>query len=181
MQIIKYPNPILTTPCVKVHITQEIIDFVSETIEFMKTGQWWSRPAGLAANQVGKNWRIFILNGEKDESEVFINPEIIWTTRAPKNTRIEGCYSLIDGQYYRTQRSPSLTLKWQDTQGEWSERRYNGLMAEVVQHEMEHLDGNLCIPEDVIKRELEEYNRILEEKRKEMIRKDAIPMETLNK
>lgn len=165
MEIVHYPHTVLTTPCVPVEITPEVVDFVDELIAFMKDDTLWGNCAGLAANQVGKNWRLFVLNGElKDgsDSQVFINPEIVWVTKAPKDTFQEGCYSLQEGQFYRTERAPSIALKWQDLDGGWHEKRYNGLMAQVIQHEMEHLEGKLCAPEDYLAKVREVYEKLTE-------------------
>ena len=152
MKIIKYPNDILTTPCLPVEINDEVEDFVWEMVKFMKGGSLWGTVTGLAANQVGKNWRIFVLNTGKDpyDAKIYINPEMPWMTKAPKNIYTEGCYSLTDNQFYHTNRAPSIRLKWQDIDRVWHEERFNGVMAQVIQHEYDHLEGHLCVPKDML-------------------------------
>ena len=109
---------------------------------------------GLAAPQIGKSLRIFITK-PTDESEisVFINPEIKekssekdYIKRSKKNTskraskKLEGCLSLpnIWGPVLR---SPSLTLSYLDEKGIHHEQKFNGFMATIIQHEMDHLNG----------------------------------------
>lgn len=160
MNIVSYPNEILTTPCAPItQITEDVRLFAMQVIEFMKDeSSLWGNVAGLAANQVGKSIRMFVINGEEEngsDSQVFINPEIIWTTRAPKEIHKEGCYSLANHAYYRTERPPSVTLKWQDLEGMTHEQRYNGIMAQIIAHECDHLNGKLCVDESVLKAELD--------------------------
>lgn len=77
--------------------------------------------------------------------DLFINPEITWRTGAPLDLCEEGCYSLQEGRFdYKVHRYPSIRLKWQDLTGTWHEGRFNGKKAQVIQHEMAHLDGFLC-------------------------------------
>ena len=139
MELLKYPNPILLQKCEPVNeINDDIKDFVKMLALFISHGLRWGSPTGLTAPQVGRPIRLFIAIGE-----VFINPEIVWKTRAVENFK-EGCYSLEEGKFdYSVWRAPSIRLKWQDLQGEWHEQRFNGFKAQVLQHECDHLDGIL--------------------------------------
>jgi peptide deformylase len=140
LKLVKYPDPVLLRPCRPVKkINAGVREFVKEMALFMTTGLKWGVPMGLAAPQVGMDLRIFIALGE-----VFINPEIVWMTKAPKSVCHEGCYSLDENNFgYRVERASSVRLKWMDLKGNWNERRFNGFNAEVIQHEMDHLDGKL--------------------------------------
>ena len=140
MELIKYPDPILLGKCEPVkEINDEIKEFVKELTIFMLQGIKWGTPMGLTAVQVGRPIRLFIAIGE-----VFINPEITWVTKAPKDTVKEGCYSLEDNSFeYVVERAPSIRMKWQDLNGEWKEERFNGFKAQILQHEYDHLDGIL--------------------------------------
>ncbi len=122
--------------------------FVAEMGRFMFRGIPWGRPLGLAAPQIGKNIRLFITNeGSKEKSgdiRVFINPILIWATKAPMQVWNEGCFSLEREKYdYSVRRYPSIAIRFQHTDGKWYEERFNGIKAQVIQHEMDHLDGVL--------------------------------------
>jgi len=97
---------------------------------------------GLAAPQVGVSYRIFIANVE-NKIFVFINPEV----KHFSNDVIpfeEGCLSAqkIWGPVVR---SKKLTIKALDENGKPIKIRAKGLLARVIQHEMDHLDGKLFI------------------------------------
>lgn len=76
--------------------------------------------------------------------KVYINPE--WTpTRAPKETIIEGCYSVGHDKTYKVPRSKYGWAKYQTIDGEWRENeKIRGIDAVVFQHELDHLDGKCC-------------------------------------
>jgi len=152
MELIKYPNPILLTRSEPVEITPEVRDFVFEMFSFMKTLPFTFKDkfdqdrkrsvAGLAAPQVGKNWRIFIA-----QNNVYINPEITWMPKAGMNPCKEGCFSLEPGVDYPISRAYAVKLKWQDLKGNSYEQRFNDFTAQVIQHEYDHLEGRLCCGE----------------------------------
>lgn len=97
---------------------------------------------GLAAPQVGHSLTIFIINVE-DKIYVFINPEIkdISEDKIPFE---EGCLSVqkIWGPVVRPKK---LTIKAVDENGKPIKIRAKGLLARVIQHEMDHLNGILFI------------------------------------
>lgn len=103
----------------------------------------WGNPVGMAANQIGDDRAVFIAEGV-----VYINPEIVWVTRAPQDIALEGCYSLEANKNFSVSRAPSIMVKWQDMKGNEYERRFNGFHARVIQHEMDHLLGKLCSDHD---------------------------------
>lgn len=139
MEIVKYPNKILKKKSTKVDINKELISFVIEMKDFMNKQLKWGTVVGLAAPQVGRNVRLFFAQGQ-----LYINPEIIWITKERYECQ-EGCYSLEKNKFdYKVDRAPSIKLRWQDLQGKWREKRFNGFAAQVIQHEMDHLEGKLC-------------------------------------
>ena len=143
LQLIIYPNPILLKKSETVELTTEIKKFCLDMEEFYRQGLTWGKPVGLAAPQVGKNWRIFIVLGE-----IFINPEILWTPNGPKTEFLEGCYSLEQGKFdYKVSRPYSVTLKWTDLNGETHTKRFKGNEAQIILHEFDHLEGKLCCGE----------------------------------
>lgn len=113
----------------------------------------------LAAPQVGVSYRIFIVRRDrvvpaKNEGEVeaeectatvdvYINPEIIKTSRRRARTD-EGCLS-VRGIYGTTLRHERATVRARRENGTSFERGGGGLLAQIFQHETEHLDGTLFI------------------------------------
>lgn len=99
----------------------------------------------IAAPQIGENLRIFIINGAivglKDI--VFINPEIIKVSKKRKKME-EGCLS-IRWLYGEVKRGEKVTLKAYDEKGEKIQRGASGLLAQIFQHETDHLNGVLFI------------------------------------
>ena len=110
--------------------------------------------AALAAPQIGISKRIFIISekvfgadnerhGSKDSHFIFINPKI---TKLSKKTRLmdEGCLS-VRGYYGNIFRSTRASIEAFDENGIRFSRGAGGLLAQVFQHECDHLDGTLFI------------------------------------
>jgi len=123
----------------------EIIKDLKDTLAVQKDPEG----VGLAAPQIGKNIRIFYLS-HKGKSEVFINPEILY--KAPgkvisekENEKImEGCLSLP--YYYGSLlRSPEVKVKYMNESGLVKIRKITGFPAQIVQHEVDHLNGILFV------------------------------------
>lgn len=101
---------------------------------------------GLASPQIGENVRIFVLSPSVGENAsgntVFINPSISKSLR--KIELQEGCLSLPK-IYGLVKRSKNIKVKAYDETGRKFELRLSGLLAQAVQHEVDHLDGILFI------------------------------------
>ena len=102
---------------------------------------------GLAANQVGLPYRLFILNLTadpeiKDEEIVFLNPTIL--KRKGTTEGEEGCLS-FPGMYGQVKRAAKIDVEAFDLNGECFEYSLDDLAARAVQHENDHLDGVLFI------------------------------------
>jgi len=97
---------------------------------------------GLAAPQVGKSLRLFTADVE-DKVYVFINPEIKDLSK-DKSSFEEGCLSVqkIWGSVIRPKK---LTIKALDENGKPVKIRAKGLLARVIQHEVDHVNGALFI------------------------------------
>jgi len=99
---------------------------------------------GIAAVQVGEHKRVFfILNYDTNLWEVFINPKIE-IEEFLKTTTKEGCLSVPDilGDVTRYLK---VKVRYQNKEGEWETKRYEGLNAVSIQHELDHLEGILFI------------------------------------
>ena len=100
----------------------------------------------IAAPQIGESLRIFMVNGEvfaQSADLVFINPEIVKTSKKKRKVE-EGCLS-VRWLYGQVKRSEKVTLRAYDETGKRLGRGASGLLAQIFQHEIDHLDGILFI------------------------------------
>src|SRR3954468_4410664 len=102
---------------------------------------------GLAAIQVGVPRRVVTVDtAKKDESknpQVFINPEIVWTSEE-KGIYEEGCLSIPE-YYEEVERPTQVKVRYMDLDGKTQEVDADGLLATVLQHEIDHTNGILFI------------------------------------
>lgn len=99
---------------------------------------------GISAPQVGVSKRItYILNYDTDDFEVLINP-VVQNIGKKTDTDIEGCLSVPNVEK-NVERYKKIKVKYIDKEGNTVNRRFSGLNARVVQHEVDHLDGILFI------------------------------------
>ena len=111
-----------------------------------------SNGIGLAAPQIGRNIRLFIVRLEENDGMVFINPEIIRTSDEQCSME-EGCLS-IPKVYEKVIRPKDVTLQYMDINGRKQLIQATGLLARVIQHEYDHLNGVLFV--DRLEEELKE-------------------------
>jgi peptide deformylase len=102
---------------------------------------------GLAANQVNLPYRVFVANSEgspdnREAERVFINPVLSLPRGQAEDD--EGCLS-IPGVYAPVTRNETITIQAYDLAGNEFTAEVNGLLARIVQHETDHLDGTLFI------------------------------------
>lgn len=101
---------------------------------------------GLAAPQIGESWRIAIVDTNvtpdrknAGQLECFINPEIVWHSRETEEGR-EGCFSA--GSVWGLVRRPiAVKVRAFTSDGQKTERIFEGFTARIVQHEIDHMDG----------------------------------------
>lgn len=156
LEIVHYPHPALrwkSKPIVR--IDDDLRAVVKRMFELM----YEFRGVGLAANQVGLPYRLFVLNvsgeqGDADEEFVFINPEI--TRRKGTDEDEEGCLSLPE-LFGPVRRAEEIVVEAFDLDGQEFRMNLNELPARAVQHESDHIDGVLFIDRmtDTARRELE--------------------------
>jgi peptide deformylase len=144
MEIVLYPHPALRW---KSKPVREINADLHRTVEGMFELMYAAKGIGLAANQVGLPYRLFVLNlagdpDAKDEELVFINPQII--RRKGSTEGEEGCLS-FPGLYGDVKRAARITIEAFDLKGVCFEYALDELAARAVQHESDHLDGVLFI------------------------------------
>jgi peptide deformylase len=156
LQIVHYPHPALRWESKPVlRINEELRGIVQEMFELMYAAEG----IGLAANQVGLPYRVFVLNltgdpGEKNEEIVLINPEI--TKRKGTTEGDEGCLS-FPKLYRPVRRAEEVSVEFFDLDGKGHEIvGAVDLLARAVQHELDHLDGVLFVDRvaDGVKKEI---------------------------
>jgi len=141
--IVKYPDEFLRKP------TQEVwwpLDEDHKTlIKNMIKAMYENNGIGLAANQIGFSSKIFVMDvsNEKNKPQIFINP-VIEKRAKEKLTEEEGCLS-CPGKLVKVRRPIYVGLEWICQHGKKQYKTFYHLPARVVQHEMDHLNGKLCI------------------------------------
>ncbi|MFH1366661.1 MAG: peptide deformylase [Patescibacteria group bacterium] len=137
LTIYKDGSPILRKKATSVNkLDKAVFKFANDMAETMEK----ENGIGLAAPQVGKSWRLICVKA-KQGPLVFINPLIIKKSFR-KNAAEEGCLS-VPGIFGRVKRHNSLILSAQGLSNEIIKLKAKGLMARVIQHEIDHLDGIL--------------------------------------
>ena len=95
------------------------------------------RGVGLAANQIGRPWRVIVL-GFDDERLAVVNPQIVKASGA--EVADEGCLSLPNW-FGPVERATTVVFKGLNEHGQPLRRHAEGLLARALQHEIDHLDG----------------------------------------
>jgi peptide deformylase len=140
LQIRTLPDPVLRQKAKKVtkidKSTQKLIDDMIDTLHADQNR------AGLAAPQVGVLLRIAVIEVPEHELITLINPEIV----KKEGERIvqEGCLS-VPGYFGEIKRAETVKVKAQDRYGKQFRLKGQGLLAQALEQETEHLDGILYI------------------------------------
>ena len=149
LPIIEAPDPLLRQISSPVDaVTDEVRALIADMFETM-----YDAPGiGLAAIQVGVPKRILVIDLQEPEEEggepireplVFINPEIVRSSDSLQ-PYTEGCLSVPD-QYAEVERPDTIRARWLDLDGAQHDEEIGGMLAVVLQHEMDHLEGILFI------------------------------------
>jgi len=158
LPIVLYPDPVLLRSTEPVErVDDEIRELVGNMAETMHNAPG----IGLAANQVGISKRIFLADlscGEDPEAlNVFINPEIQATVG--REVGEEGCLSFPDVTL-DVERAEEVTVEFLDLEGHRTVITATGLLARVILHESEHLEGKVflnnisSLRRELVKREI---------------------------
>lgn len=137
MEILKLPHPALLKPCKPVTV------FGAE-LKVLLDGMWETMTKanglGLAANQVGIPFRMFVMKGPSDEKKFFVNPVITKKSIVPANMS-EGCLSAPGEFVIVPDRVIWVEVAYQDETGKEHKSVFHNIHAICVQHETEHLEG----------------------------------------
>ena len=158
-KVVQSGNPVLRQIAKSVpKVDKKTLEVVKDLKDTLKT-QKEPEGVGLAAPQIGKSVRIFIAD-YKDFQRIVINPEVIKISDLKskglktKNHKeiLEGCLSL-PYYYGPLKRAGNVTLRYLDEKGESITEEFTDFNAQIVLHEMDHLNGILFV------------DRLLEEKK----------------
>ena len=134
-----FGDPILRSPTDPIDPTSEraraIVDDLIDTVKL--PGR-----AGVAANQIGIGFRVFVYNID-GAIGYLINPRMVEVSGEPE-LMTEGCLSVPDFSFPRL-RYPQATARGFQTDGSEIEVSGEGLLAQALQHELDHLDGVLYV------------------------------------
>jgi peptide deformylase len=144
-------RPIIVLPDQKLRLVSRAIERVDEAlrrlIDDMIETMHDAPGVGLAAIQIAQPIRLLVVDIAKKEEEpqpqVFINPEIVWSSETA-STYEEGCLSIPE-YYAEVERPASVRVRALDREGKLREALAEGMLATVLQHEIDHLDGVLFI------------------------------------
>ncbi|MDR0390024.1 MAG: peptide deformylase [Spirochaetaceae bacterium] len=140
MEILLLGNELLRQKAEAVaEINEDIAKLAADMIEAMHEG----KGVGLAGPQVGVMKRIFVMHAEGDIPRVFINPSIVGTSEE-QVTYEEGCLS-IPGMYTNVKRPGAVRVQAWNEKGRRFILDAEGLVARIIQHEYDHLEGILFI------------------------------------
>lgn len=136
------PNEILRKKSEKINIERIKTPEFQELIKDMTLTMQEKDGVGLAAPQIGKNIRIIIV-ATKDGSMCLINP-ILSKNSIMKEWGQEGCLS-VPNKYGDVRRHKKTTCTYVDQENKEHTIKARGLLARILQHEIDHLDGILFI------------------------------------
>ena len=144
LPIVKAPDPVLKKKAAPVALVD---DRIRQLLDDMLATMYDAPGIGLAAPQVAVSERIVVMDvGRSEENRqpvCMINPEIIWVSDED-NTYEEGCLSVPE-HYAEVVRPKVVKVKYLDRDGHGVELETDGLLATVIQHELDHLDGVLFV------------------------------------
>lgn len=153
LPIFTYPAPVLKKIAKPVEVFD---DDLRELIKNMLFTMYHAPGIGLAAPQVGKSLRFFVMDIDYEREEVnnatgetsyhyrglnpqvFINP--VFKDQSGEILYEEGCLS-VPGVYEKVKRYEFITVEFQDMYGQHHELKTEGLLSVCLQHENDHLDG----------------------------------------
>jgi len=142
MELLIYPNPILSKKCIDVKIGDQnalrVLDEMAQKLYELEG-------AGLAAPQVGVLKRMAVIDIRDDPPKLYklINPRIVWKSEEMVESK-EGCLSLPVLRE-AVERYEAVTVEYLDENFEKQEITADGFLSCCFQHELDHLNGILYI------------------------------------
>lgn len=145
--IVMYGDPVLRQKAAEIKKGTDLKQLIEDMFETMHN----ANGIGLAAPQIGKSIRIFIVDGTvlddeplmADFKKVFINPVMLEENGTPWEYE-EGCLS-IPNIREKISRPEKLRIRYYDQEWNLLEEEYDGLKARVIQHEYDHIEGKMFV------------------------------------
>jgi peptide deformylase len=125
----------------------EVDDRIRALMDDMLETMYDAPGIGLAAIQIAEAKRVVVIDASREEEERrpmrLVNPEVVWTS---EETAVyeEGCLSIPE-YFEEVERPAACRVTYLDEKGEPREMECEGLLATVVQHEIDHINGVLFI------------------------------------
>jgi len=139
MKILTYPNDTLRQVSITIDkVTQSTRDIVDDMLETM----YRADGVGLTAVQIGVLEKLVVIDVE-DVFQVLVNPKVVATSE-DTNIMVEGCLSVPETRV-QIERSTGVEVKGESLDGGTVMLNKEGLIARVLQHEIDHLNGKLII------------------------------------
>lgn len=146
--IVAYGDPVLRKKAVAIEQGSDVRQLGEDMLATMDL----AKGIGLAAPQIGKSLRLFVIDlnhfFKEDNSpayrKVLINPVLTVDEEAAINTYEEGCLS-IPGILVNVPRKESITVSYFDADWQLHEEQWTGFPARVIMHEYDHLEGKLHV------------------------------------
>ncbi len=143
MDIVKLPEKILRTTLRRTTPEEIRSGVFNSLIEQMRKDMIAANGVGLAANQVGQDIALFVIDKKTamayDKPDAYFNPEITEYSQEQEEME-EGCLS-IPQQYMPVKRAKKIMFKALDAEGNKVKFRARGWLARILQHETDHLNG----------------------------------------
>lgn len=138
-EVVHYGDPILRKVCKPVKDFKKLSSLIDDMFDTM----YEESGVGLAANQIGVDLNLFIIDisgieGETESVHIFINGEIMESSG--ESWFEEGCLSIPDVRL-EVKRPEFIQFKYQDENGTEHIEEMRGLLARAIQHEIDHLKG----------------------------------------
>jgi peptide deformylase len=145
--IVMYGDPVLRQKAKDIEPGTNLQTLVDDMFETMHA----ANGVGLAAPQIGKSIRLFVVDGHAIEDEpgmedfkkVFVNPEMIEELGTTWEYE-EGCLS-IPNIREKVSRKERLTIKYLDENWNPHEETFDGMKARIIQHEYDHIEGKMFV------------------------------------
>jgi peptide deformylase len=147
LPILNHPNPTLRKKSRPLTVAEINSPEIQNLIADLENTMIVKDGAGLAAPQVGHNVRLLVLRDE-EKVMVFINPQITKKSWA-KEVDEEGCLSVLDKDgniiFGNVERHKKIQCLYLDARGQKQKIAAEHVLARIIQHETDHLDGILFI------------------------------------
>lgn len=145
--IIMYGDPVLRQKAKEIDPGSDLKQLIDDMYETMHNASG----IGLAASQIGKSLRLFVVDGTiiddepgmADFKKVFINPLILEESGMPWDYE-EGCLS-IPNIREKISRKEILRIRYYDENWNMMEHRFEGMKARIIQHEYDHIEGKMFV------------------------------------